>query len=271
MKCFSAAATVLFLILLLTGCSNTKSTTELYRIKDSLSKILYQNDWKLTFLYGTKVSSNTTALLSFTPGDSMKVSGHTGCNSLSGHFELPGNAGLTFSSVASTKMACIDDKANKMENSFLEMLPVITRWYIDGDVLTLYSKEHLSATFKAQRKASTNEEMQLNGTWELNYISGPKIAFEGLFPNKKPTLIFNFPNEDASGNGSCNGYNVKVKVDGNTIHFGNALSTMMACEGNGEPVYFKTLKTVTSYSVDENSLTLIMGDIAVMRFSKTIQ
>jgi len=42
----------------------------------------------------------------------------------------------------------------------------------------------------------------------------------------------------------------------------------MACEGNGEPVYFKTLKTLTSYSGDENTLTLIMGDIAVMRFTK---
>ena len=99
MKCFSVAATVLFLIQLLTGCSHTKSTTELYRIKDSLSKILYQNDWKLTFLYGTKVPSNSTAMLSFTPGDSMKVSGNTGCNSLSGHFELPGNAGLSFSAI----------------------------------------------------------------------------------------------------------------------------------------------------------------------------
>lgn len=269
MKCFSLASTVLFLILLQSGCSNTKSTAALYRIKDSLSTILYQNDWKLHFLDGTTIPADSKAMLVFTQqGESRLVSGHTGCNRLSGQFELPGNAGLIFSSVTTTKMACIDNNAHKIETSFLSMLPVITRWYIDADVLKLFSKEHLSATFKAQHKAGTNEELQLNGTWELNYISGPKIAFEGLFPDKKPSIRFNFPAEEATGNGSCNGYSIKVKAEGNTIHFGDALSTMMACEGNGEPVFFRTLKTVTSYNVNENTLTLIMGDIAVMRFSK---
>jgi hypothetical protein len=43
---------------------------------------------------------------------------------------------------------------------------------------------------------------------------------------------------------------------------------MMACEGNGEPVYFKTLTTVTKYSITGNTLTLLMDDIAVMRFSR---
>jgi hypothetical protein len=43
---------------------------------------------------------------------------------------------------------------------------------------------------------------------------------------------------------------------------------MMACEGNGEAVYFKTLKTVTAYSISDNTLTIIMGDIAVMRFTR---
>jgi heat shock protein HslJ len=123
-------------------------------------------------------------------------------------------------------------------------------------------------TTGSTQKTMTREELKLNGSWELNYISGPKIAFEGLFPNKKPLIVFDLPKAEVNGNGGCNGYSCKVKVDGNKISFGDALSTMMACEGNGEPLYFKTLKTVTAYSITDNILTMLMDDIAVMRFIK---
>lgn len=116
--------------------------------------------------------------------------------------------------------------------------------------------------------ASAQPEKLLNGAWQLNYISGPKIAFEGLFPHKKPLLVFNFPKQEANGNGGCNGYSVPVKVEGSNISFGDALSTMMACEGNGEPLYFKTLKTVTEYRIENNTLVLFMNDVPVLRFSK---
>ena len=117
-------------------------------------------------------------------------------------------------------------------------------------------------------QSMTREELTLNGAWELNYISGTKIAFNGLFPNKKPLIVFDLPKPEANGNGGCNGYSCKIMVDGNRISFGDALSTMMACDGNGEPLYFKTLKTVTAYSITNDTLTMMMDDIAVMRFTK---
>ncbi len=111
---------------------------------------------------------------------------------------------------------------------------------------------------------------KLNGIWELNYISGPRIAFDGLFPKTKPTIIFHLPDTLVTGNGGCNGYSCPVRLNGNKISFGDALSTMMYCEPGGEQVYFKTLKSVNSFNVSEDAktLTLIMGDIAVMRFAK---
>ncbi len=30
-----------------------------------------------------------------------------------------------------------------------------------------------------------------NTAWELEYISGPRITFEGLYPSKKPQITFN--------------------------------------------------------------------------------
>ena len=112
----------------------------------------------------------------------------------------------------------------------------------------------------------------LEGTWELNYITGPRIAFDGLYPDKKPTINFNLKEKKIAGNNSCNQYFGALQVDGNKINFKDAKMgvTMMACPGEGENVYMKTLEKVDSYSISEDGKTLnfLMGDIAMMRFEK---
>ncbi len=113
-------------------------------------------------------------------------------------------------------------------------------------------------------------QLNLNGTWELNYISGPRIAFDGLYPDKKPFITFDVANKKINGNTSCNNFNGPFKADGATIDFTSPLAmTRMFCQGEGEATFVKTLEKVTSWSIpEENTLNLIMGDIAVMRFSR---
>ena len=112
----------------------------------------------------------------------------------------------------------------------------------------------------------------LEGTWQLNYITGPRIAFDGLYPDKKPTITFDLKENKVAGNNSCNQYFGTLKVEGNKINFKDAKMgmTKMACVGEGENVYMKTLEKVDSYSISEDGKTLnfIMGDNAVMRFEK---
>jgi heat shock protein HslJ len=121
-------------------------------------------------------------------------------------------------------------------------------------------------------KTATKKTATLEGTWELDYISGPRIAFEGLYPGKKPTLIFDLKENRVSGNNSCNSYTGALKVDGNKIDFKDTkmAMTMMACEGQGGDVYMGTLDKIDSYSISEDGkvLNFIMGDIAMMRFVK---
>lgn len=112
----------------------------------------------------------------------------------------------------------------------------------------------------------------LEGIWQLNYISGPKIAFEGLYPNKKPTIIFDLKENKISGNNSCNQYFGILLVDGNKINFKDAKigMTMMVCQSLGEDTYMKTLEKINSYSIssDGKTLNFIMGDIVMMRFER---
>lgn len=121
-------------------------------------------------------------------------------------------------------------------------------------------------------QTTSNTSNSLEGTWELNYITGPRIAFGGLYPDKKPTITFDLKENRVAGNNSCNQYFGKLQIAGNKINFKDAKMgmTMMACPGEGENVYMKTLEKIDSYSISEDGKTLnfIMGDIAMMRFEK---
>jgi len=119
--------------------------------------------------------------------------------------------------------------------------------------------------------ASVPNVSQLEGTWELNYITGPRIAFGGLYPYKKPSIRFDVANNRVNGNTSCNNFNGKLNVAGNKISFTDplAMTKMMCLDGNGENVFLETLKKVDSWSVlNGNLLILKMDDVTMMRFVK---
>ncbi|MCP9749531.1 META domain-containing protein [Ferruginibacter sp. HRS2-29] len=120
---------------------------------------------------------------------------------------------------------------------------------------------------------TSNDVPLLEGTWELTYITGPRIAFEGLYPNKKPTLIIDVANKKISGNTGCNSYTGPLVAQNSSIDFKQPIAvTRMACAGNGmlgETTYLEMLKKINKFSVtDGNTLNLIAGDIAMMRFTK---
>ena len=123
--------------------------------------------------------------------------------------------------------------------------------------------------FKCKKEASA---ATLAGTWELNYVTGPRIAFDGLYPNKKPTITFDLKENRVSGNNSCNSFGGQFSVEANKIDLTQPMmSTKMMCgDGQGEQVFMNTLQKINTYSVTEDgkTLNLISGDIAMMRFTR---
>jgi heat shock protein HslJ len=255
----------------LTSCSNTKKATMPATVTPTQSagmEILSAGDWKLAELEGTMIPRDSKAMLSFIAGEKNAVAGNAGCNRLTGSVELPGKNALKFSPLATTRMACFDQKATETEAKFLAVLGKVDTWEVTGTNLTLSQGSAVLAKFRNIKRLS-KDEARLDATWEMNYISGPRIAFDGLYPDKKPTLIFNLAESEVGGNSSCNGFGARVKIDGNNISFSDPIGTMMACPGNGEQTFYKTLKTVTSYKLeDDNTLSLLAGEIPVMKFVK---
>lgn len=107
-------------------------------------------------------------------------------------------------------------------------------------------------------------------TWELEYISGPRIAFDGLYPEKKPQISLNKETKKVEGNNSCNGYSADYTISGDAIAFGEpGPTTMMYC-GEGENVFLNMMKKINKFTIDaDGKLNLLLDDIPMMRFHKT--
>ena len=114
----------------------------------------------------------------------------------------------------------------------------------------------------------------LEGTWQLNYITGPRIAFNDLYPGKKPTITFDLKENRVSGTNSCNYYFAALNVDAKTINFTDVKMgiTKMACPGEGETIFMRGLERINSYSMSEDRKTLnfLVDNFAIMRFEKQV-
>ncbi len=252
---------VFSIALITASCSTARKTAnqkEGYTLTDKR--------WILTELEGKEVPGTINGkvpYIIFHKKDS-SYSATAGCNGMGGTFNREDDKHIKFKLGPSTLMAC---QNMEFEQGLAEALKTTEQFNINGNTLTLLSNNNTSlAKFRTQTLDDVAQ--QLNGTWELTYISGPRITFEALYPSARPTITFALPGETAHGSGSCNNYNAGFKIDGNSILFSGVISTKKGCPGSGESTYFSILKTVTGYSVSGNILSLLHDEVTVMRFEK---
>lgn len=113
------------------------------------------------------------------------------------------------------------------------------------------------------------EKVKLNGNWVLFYISGKKISFDGLYPIKKPTILFDLNASRVSGNTSCNSFSSSLQIEDGNMLFGDLITTKMFCEGEGEQSFLETFQRVNKYNISNTGELLLMeGEIVLMKFNK---
>jgi len=118
--------------------------------------------------------------------------------------------------------------------------------------------------------ASMSDPSKLAGSWELQKITGTGIAFDSLYPYKKPTMNFDVANKRVSGNTSCNSFNGTLNVDSSKINFNSPMAmTRMFCSGQGENMFLSTLQKVNMWSIGKDaSLDFMINDTLLMSFVK---
>ncbi len=130
-----------------------------------------------------------------------------------------------------------------------------------------------SCTSTKSTSSDAKPVTQLDGTWELNYITGPRIAFQGLYPEQKPEVFFDTKQNLVSGNDSCNLFSSELKLKASAIDFTGpmAMTKKMCMEGQeGQQLFMSTINKIDHYEVsaDGKTLTFKTGDMAMMRFTK---
>lgn len=248
------------LAILVTSCGGLKKSADADVAEKNL---IGEKKWQLIELDGKPITGEVNGkmpYLNFLPNES-RYSATGGCNTMNGEYKFTGNRKIEFTRGISTLMACEDMESDRALAGVFEKTK---KYSLENDVLSFYEGgKNALAKFKAI-EAGAN----LVGTWELDYISGAEESINQLFPQKKPTMIFQEDLKEVSGKGGCNRYSSQVEVAGKKISFSGALATKMACEGTGEPLFFQSLEKVNGYNVQDDHLTMLVGDVAIMRFKR---
>lgn len=125
------------------GCASSKQAKPVIKGSEEL----YAHRWNLAELHGKAVppaDSERQPHLLFTPGQVGRVAGSTGCNRLNGTFDLAGMKQITFSPVATTRMACPNATA---ESEFLAALTQADNYLLVDNFLLLNKGRRLLARF----------------------------------------------------------------------------------------------------------------------------
>ncbi|MBD1424955.1 META domain-containing protein [Sphingobacterium arenae] len=244
-------------VMLLTSCAVRKPSGD-------NGATLVGKHWQLVELNAEAVPAKVNGKMPFLKLDEEngRYSASGGCNGIGGEYTLQKNNGITFSRGMSTMMACAD---MRVENGLRTLFDEADTYTVTENTLILSKGKEGAALAKFVLVADQSDK--LAGTWELDYIM-ESADFAQLYSSRKPTITFDMAENKVSGNSSCNNFSGSVKIEGQAISFGPLMSTKMACPGDGERVFFKNIERVTGFDVQNESLTMLMDDIVVMRWKK---
>src|SRR5690606_29398148 len=201
--------------------SNTETTTAIP------SEIIFDITWTLSKLDGKDLENSIQngKTIHFTlHSEDNRFSGFSGCNNFSGTYTLETGNRISFSQIASTRMACPDSKIDEQE--ILDVFNLADNYSISGNTLTLNkAKRAPLAVFKKIEADKVITEKY----WKLKTLEGKEIK---MAENQEREMYFMLKTDEnrLTGFSSCNTFAGSYTLDeGNRISFSQMASTMMAC------------------------------------------
>ncbi|MBE8726625.1 META domain-containing protein [Flavobacterium hungaricum] len=99
-------------------------------------------------------------------------------------------------------------------------------------------------------------DYRLHDIWVLEELNGYKV-FAADFQKEFPRIEINAAENRFSGYGGCNAISGQIFYEKDLLRFTKVIATLMACPaGNKEGEFTKALQNTTSYSIENNRLTL---------------
>ena len=213
-----------------------------------------EGSWRLVSLPG-QASTTLAALtrpvsLRFEAG---RVTGFTGCNTVTGIYTLKGNA-ITFGRLASTMMAC-PEPASSVERTLTEALRGTLPHTVTADRLSLTAASGAVDFERAPPPALEGRSWTVTG-----YNNGRQAV---VTPIADSRLALSFENGTISGQAGCNTFRATYSTQGNRITIGAAATTRKMCSDAlmaQERDFLKALESATRWTVDGALLNMHRAD-----------
>ncbi|OQY75385.1 MAG: hypothetical protein B6D45_05670 [Ignavibacteriales bacterium UTCHB3] len=104
-----------------------------------------------------------------------------------------------------------------------------------------------------------------NTVWKLTVLNGKTVVPPA--PDRDVTLIFSSVDNSVGGSASCNRFFGEVKIEGNSMQFGNLGMTKMNCDKMElEYQFIQAIHDIDTFSVDDQGLALYTAGKKVMEF-----
>jgi len=268
MKCFIKSAALLFAVLTLTFVAQSCSS-----VKPVEKTQLENGAWVLKSMKGEAVETSFTGKrpdLKFDFSKNM-VSGNGGCNGYGGEFTLNEQNVFSAPNLVSTMMACMD--ASKEPEFFKtlsspDLVVALTKdgnlTFSEGDNVVLEFEKFQAPVISADTDIVNVKN--LTGKWNLTSIEGEDMAT--LFPDKPATMEIAADGK-VFGNAGCNNYRSTFTLEENTITFGPAMATKMACPSlKGETTFLSKLSAPLQAGLNGDKLTLFSAGNVVLELTK---
>ncbi len=205
------------------------------------------------------VSVNLDTELTMSFSEEGQVAGSSGCNNFTGGYIVDGDA-IKVGPLASTMMMCGAPKGvMEQEAQFLAALQAATVLTIQDDKMELRDDTGALQVSAVAQPAETTSGLSLEGApWVLTSYLNAQGETVAPIEGAEPTATF--ADGRVSGNASCNSYGADFTVDGASLKFGLAISTMMMCQPEAvaaqEQAYMAALERVASFEIVGEALTL---------------
>lgn len=178
---------------------------------------------------------------------------------------IPGKEKLVFSSVEAVKAMDANVKMYKVSNETSSATITIQQLDCQNSMSGVISSYKISIEIKSNTELEStkmegcgkyNTNYRLHDIWVLEELNGFKV-FITDFQRELPRIEINSTENTFMGYGGCNAISGTIFYEKDLLRFSKVISTEMACtSGNKENEFSKALQSTTTYSIENNRLTL---------------
>ena len=249
----------LTLILLTTiACNTSKKTQEpadnvVTNFSDK--ELITKEKWILTELEGQEITGNKDNHVYFTlNANENRIQGFSGCNTFMGEYNLNENNRISFSKLASTRMACFDTPV--AENEVLKVFELADNYSFKDNLLMLnIGKRSPLAVFRKAAPEVTGKY------WKLKTLEGQEVKMSED-QEREIYFILEANTNRIKGFAGCNTFNGSYTLEeGKRIGFSQIATTLKACSDLpvNESEFLKVFELANNYTINGDTLSLNIG------------